>query len=103
MSAVLTQFNQGQVGSCFATAPCRNLHDSKPEVYVQHLTQMVTTGELNLPNGGTRMPVVTKVPPVENALQGTYQYTVATMGSRVANSYEKEKLSKVLFGTAGGQ
>src|SRR5205814_3965659 len=112
LSAMLTPFHQGQVGSCFATAPCRKMREAKPLDFMKDLTTLVKEGKLtkdytittkegNISTTSTKtitVPIITKTPANDNALLRGYEYSVAIMGARKTDSHEKDHLSQVLCG-----
>jgi hypothetical protein len=103
LSAMLTPFAQSAgVGSCFATAPCLKQIQTKPLEVMQNLCDIVKTGTLQL-SGGTPVPVIANIDANENALLRSWEYTVATLGARRANSEEHKTLGKAMFGGITGQ
>ncbi len=98
MSALITPFAQGQVGSCFATGPCLKFKEATPLDYIADLGQIVENGTLKK-GTGTALPVITNLPKAnkENPLMRSWEYSVTTLGARTENSHQKQKLASSLF------
>jgi hypothetical protein len=97
ISAMITPFAQGQVGSCFATGPCLKKPTTDTLAVMKDLSRLVETGKLNR-DGRPDLPGVLTLPPNENALVRSWEYTIATLGAREANSEEKHRFETALFG-----
>ncbi|MBL4806965.1 MAG: hypothetical protein JKY31_06700 [Rhodobacteraceae bacterium] len=111
MSAMFTPLNQGPVGSCFATGPARSLRNKNPAKAMQGMAEIATTGifttEQNQPiravsvNAGTSEAdkKANKLPLNDNMLMRSWEYTIATAGAQLANSYEQRQLKTQLWST----
>jgi hypothetical protein len=95
LTAMLTPMNQGPVGSCFSTAPCRRLRHDDPIGTMERFAELSTKGTFTT-HGGDQIPAVTNLPEGENPLLRSLEYTLATAGSREGGSYEQKALNKSL-------
>jgi hypothetical protein len=100
MSALLTPFAQGPVGSCFATGPVLKFKEEQTLDYIKDLKQIVAEGTLGRPPHMEKIPVISELPgrEKENALSRCHEYTITTLGARVNGTQEKATLDQSLFG-----
>jgi len=91
LSSMFKPLNQGKVGSCFSTAPCRRLFETQPLDAMKAFSEIATKGTFK-PQFGERVPVVTNVPNGEDPLQRSLEYTLATSVARTGDSSEKKAL-----------
>lgn len=96
LKAMATPIAQGQVGSCFATAPVRNLRKQDPLAVMKHYRDIATTGVLN-PAVGRPVPAVTNLPANEDPLARSLEYSTATAAARLENSRERKRVTAALF------
>ena len=95
LSAVLTPLRQGRVRSCFATNSCIDFQNSQPVEMMKDLALIVNTGRFKR-EGMDEIPTMDNVPTNENDLLQSWQFNVATLSARVADSGRKIKLENAL-------
>ncbi len=95
LSAMLTPMTQGQVASCFATCNCMDYQERQPVAMMKDLATIVKTGKLSKA-GLDPVPVVINIPEGENSLLRSFEYSVATLGARTANSDTKSRLDSAM-------
>ncbi len=101
LMAFLTPVDQGDVGSCFTTAPARRFRDQKPEEMLERLVSMVSTGEFEAPSG-RKVPVVTKLNAGDgNPLVRSFEYSAAAVAATEDNSRERQALAAMMFQADG--
>ncbi|MBB94962.1 MAG: hypothetical protein CML68_10215 [Rhodobacteraceae bacterium] len=85
LAAMLQSVDQGPVGSCFATAPARKLRDVTPLTAMQTFRELAVNGRFTSAKGPPPTPAVINIPPGENPLIRSMEYTIATaMGQDAA-------------------
>jgi hypothetical protein len=89
LAAMLKPLQQGGVGSCFSTAPTRLLRETKPLEVMKAYSDIASKGKYK-PPFGPEVPAVTNLPPNEDPLHRSFEYTLATAASRVADSDESK-------------
>ncbi|MCF6304615.1 MAG: hypothetical protein L3J33_04525 [Rhodobacteraceae bacterium] len=111
MSAMFTPLDQGPVGSCFATGPARKVRDSDPAKAMADMAEIATKGTFTTAQGIPIKAVRTnlgttpadikknKLPPNDNPLMRSWEYTVATAGAQLAKSTEEQILDYQLWAT----
>ncbi len=105
MGAMFTPLKQGPVGSCFATGPARAMQLQDPGSAMKGLAQIAVSGKLT--SKGNSVPIkavrnssdpkLNKLPPADNQLLRSWEYTIATASAQITNAREKGKLKKSLF------
>ena len=93
VDAMLTPLDQGNVGSCFATAPARRLRLQQPLKAMASLTEMASTG-ICTPPFGDAVPVVTNLPDGENKLLRSWEYSTASASARKTGSSERSQFER---------
>ncbi len=111
MSAMFTPLDQGPVGSCFATAPARNVRAKDPARAMKDMAQIATKGIFTTAQGLDIKAVRTslgtsaadeklnKLPADDNPLMRSWEYTIATAGAQSAKSTERWNLDDQLWTT----
>lgn len=97
LKAVTTPIAQGDVGSCFATAPLRKLQNDDPVALMEMYRDIATTGVFN-PKHGRPVPAVTNLPPGDEPLARSLEYSIATAAARLQNSRERRHMNATMFG-----
>lgn len=101
LTAFLTPIDQGEVGSCFTTAPARRFREEKPDKALEQFAKMVTTGKFSSPDG-KEVPVVTKLNSNDgNPLVRSFEYSAAALAASQDGSREKDKLRDIMFQAEG--
>ena len=77
LSSMLQSVDQGPVGSCFATAPARRMREEDPIEAMRKYTELAVNGTFTTA-GGTVVPAVTNLPPGEDPLIRSFEYSLAT-------------------------
>lgn len=105
MGAMFTPLKQGPVGSCFATGPARALQIQDPGSAMKGMAQIAVSGTFT--SKGSSVPIkavrnssdpkLNKLPPKDNQLLRSWEYTIATASAQIGGSVEKKKLQKNLF------
>ncbi len=93
LAAMLKPLDQGPVGSCFATAPTRRMRETQPMDAMKAYADIASKGTYK-PAFGPEVPVVTNLPPGEDPIMRSWEYTTATSTARNANSEERTTLAK---------
>jgi len=78
MKSMLTPLSQGAVGSCFATAPVRKMRETQPIEALKSFTQIATKGTYQPKGSTTAVPVVTNLPPGDDPLMRSWEFSLAT-------------------------
>ncbi|MFL4469066.1 hypothetical protein ACERZ8_03995 [Tateyamaria armeniaca] len=81
LATMLKSLDQGPVGSCFSTAPSRNLREGQPLVAMEKYAEIASTGKLTTAKG-PKTPVITETPPGEDPIMRSFEYTLATALAR---------------------
>ena len=81
LAAMLQSVDQGPVGSCFATAPTRRLRMNDPLTAMEKYKELAVDGTFTTA-GGTKVPAVTNLPPGEDPLIRSLEYSLATAVGR---------------------
>ncbi|EDY20658.1 hypothetical protein CfE428DRAFT_1855 [Chthoniobacter flavus Ellin428] len=100
LSAMLKPLNQGQVGSCFATAPCRRLRETEPLDAMKVYSEIASKGTYK-PPFGERVPIVTNTPEDEDPLQRSFEYTLATSHARAGRQLREKAVGQKNLGRRG--
>ncbi|WP_299725844.1 hypothetical protein [uncultured Tateyamaria sp.] len=83
LASMLQSVDQGPVGSCFATAPVRRLRQQDPIEAMRKYSELATAGTFTTV-AGTVVPAVTNIPPGEDPLIRSLEYSLATAVGRDA-------------------
>ena len=97
LKAMTTPIAQGDVGSCFATAPLRKLQNDDPVALMEMYRDIATTGVFN-PKHGRPVPAVTNLPPGDEPLARSLEYSIATAAARLQSSRERGRMNAAMFG-----
>ncbi len=81
LATMFKSLDQGPVGSCFSTAPSRNLREGQPLVAMEKFAQIASEGKLSTATG-LPTPVVTEIPEGEDPIMRSLEYTLATALAR---------------------
>lgn len=101
LTAFLTPIDQGEVGSCFTTAPARRFREEKPDKAMEQFVAMVTTGKFKDPDGN-EVPVVTRLNAKDgNPLVRSFEYSAAALAASQDGSREKNALRGIMFQAEG--
>lgn len=100
MASMMKSLDQGPIGSCFATAPARRMRETQPLDAMGQLTQIAANGTYK-PPFGPEVPAVTNVPPNEDPLMRSWEYSLATSTARQTNSQEQRLLDGAMKGGVG--
>jgi hypothetical protein len=100
LKSMVTPVAQADVGSCFATAPLRKLRDEDPIAVMEMYTDIATTGIFN-PMQGRALPAVTNLPPGDDPLTRSLEFSVAAASARLANSRERKAVNSEMFNGPG--
>jgi hypothetical protein len=95
MGSMLKSLDQGNVGSCFATAPTRRMRETDPLGAMKGLAQIAGTGKFK-PPFGPEVPAVTNIPPDEDPLMRSLEYSTATSTARRTQATEQFDLAKAM-------
>jgi hypothetical protein len=87
LAAFLKPLDQGPVGSCFSTAPCRRMRETQPLDALKNYTDIAGKGTLSTAKPPP-VPVVTNIPPGEDPIMRTMEYTLATAMARESGSIQ---------------
>ena len=99
LMAMLQPFTQGAVGSCFSTGPLRRQREIDPLTTMKSYAKLASKGTFQ-PGVGAELPAVTNLPPGENPLMRSLEYTVASAGARLTDSNRRALLgSDIAQGT----
>ena len=93
LSSMMQSVDQGPVGSCFATAPARRLREDDPIEAMRKYTELAVDGTFTTA-GGTKVPAVTNLPPGEDPLIRSMEYSLATAVGRDDSMRLQKRLSK---------
>ena len=88
LASMLKPLDQGPVGSCFATAPTRRMRETKPLDAMKAYADIASKGTYK-PAFGPEVPAVTNLPPGEDPVMRSWEYTTATAAARNAHSQER--------------
>jgi len=92
VSTMLKSLDQGPVGSCFSTAPARNMREQEPLTAMQAFADIASKGSYQ-PTNGIKVPAVTKLPAEEDPIMRSWEYTLATSTARTGASSQKTALN----------
>ncbi|MEP3331644.1 hypothetical protein [Sedimentitalea sp.] len=81
MASMLQSVDQGPVGSCFATAPTRQMRENDPIEAMRKYTDLAVKGTFTSASGAV-IPAVTNLPPGQDPLIRSMEYTLATAMAR---------------------
>lgn len=81
LASMLQSVDQGPVGSCFATAPARRMREEDPIEAMRKYTELAVNGTFTTA-GGAIVPAVTNLPPGEDPLIRSLEYSLATAVGR---------------------
>ncbi len=98
LGAMMTPLSQGPVGSCFSTAPVHAIRETDPLRAMDEYSKIATTGQFK-DKGGNVYPANTSLPPGENPLMRSWEYSVATAAAEKQGSIERNNLKNGMFGT----
>lgn len=99
LATMFKSLDQGPVGSCFSTAPARNMREGQPLVAMEKFAEIATTGKLTTASG-PKTPVVTETPPGEDPIMRALEYTLATaLAQNTASRQNKRVKDRTLLGT----
>ena len=96
LRSMVTPIAQGSVGSCFATAPLRNVREVDPLGVMEMYKEIATTGEFT-PKQGKSFSAIVNFPAGDDPLTRSLEYSVATAGARLAASRERRHANSVLY------
>lgn len=91
LATMFKSLDQGPVGSCFSTAPSRNLREGQPLVAMEKFAEIATKGTLTT-SRGLPTPVVTEIPPGEDPIMRSLEYTLATALARQEMSTQNQTI-----------
>ena len=97
LKSMVTPVAQADVGSCFATAPLRKMRDDDPLAVMEMYRDIATTGTFK-PKQGRPLPAVVNIPPGDDPLTRSLEYSVAAAGARLASSRERTNINAAVFG-----
>ncbi|MEX0282579.1 MAG: hypothetical protein AB3N13_15460 [Arenibacterium sp.] len=92
LSAMMTPLSQGPVGSCFSTGPVRAMKEDRPLEAMDRFSEMATSATFT-PKDRAPIPGSTRVPPGENKLMRAVEYSAATAGCNIGNTYRRNNLT----------
>ncbi|MEX0280212.1 MAG: hypothetical protein AB3N13_03350, partial [Arenibacterium sp.] len=95
LSAMMTPLSQGPVGSCFSTGPVRAMKQDRPLEAMNRFSEMATDATFT-PHGRAPIPASTRVPPGENKLMRAVEYSAATAGCNIGNTYRRNNLTNAM-------
>lgn len=95
LGAMMKPLDQGNVGSCFSTAPARRMRETDPMSTMASFAQIAGTGRFK-PPFGAEVPIVTNLPPDEDPIQRSYEYSLATATARRADSSERDDFKNAM-------
>ncbi|MBE1283393.1 MAG: hypothetical protein GJ676_08765 [Rhodobacteraceae bacterium] len=95
LRSMATPISQAEVGSCFATAPVRKLRDEDPIAVMEMYKELATTGKFT-PKQGRTLPAVTNLPPGDDPLTRSLEFSVASASARLQASRERSHVSNAL-------
>lgn len=93
LASMLKPLDQGPVGSCFSTAPCRRMRETNPIAAMEAYASIAGTGKYK-PANGPEVPVVTRIPANEDPIMRSWEYSMATSTARTKKSAEQEKVKR---------
>ncbi|HVY16430.1 MAG TPA: hypothetical protein VHB27_14485 [Rhodopila sp.] len=93
LAAMLKPLDQGPVGSCFATAPARRMRETQPMDAMRSYAEIATKGTYKAPGASTAVPAVTNIPPNEDPIMRSWEYSLATATARQGNTIEKSQFT----------
>lgn len=96
LKSMVTPIAQGDVGSCFATAPLRKMREDDPLAVMEMYRDIATTG-IYRPKNGRPVPAVVKFPAGDDPLTRSLEYSVAAASARLASSRERGHTNGVMF------
>ncbi|MEO0403008.1 MAG: hypothetical protein AAF214_11585, partial [Pseudomonadota bacterium] len=96
LKSMMTPIAQGDVGSCFATAPLLKLRDENPIAVMEMYTDIATTGVFT-PMKGRALPAVVNLPEGEDPLARSLEYSVAAASARLRTSQDNASVHNAMF------
>ena len=97
VASMLKPLDQGPVGSCFSTAPCRRMRETDPIGAMQAYASIAGTGKYK-PANGPEVPIVTRIPANEDPIMRSWEYSMATSTARAADSSERDRVKALTNG-----
>uniref|UniRef100_UPI003F6B8D67 hypothetical protein n=1 Tax=Sulfitobacter sp. TaxID=1903071 RepID=UPI003F6B8D67 len=79
------------------TAPLRKLQNDDPVALMEMYRDIATTGVFN-PKHGRPVPAVTNLPPGDEPLARSLEYSIATAAARLQSSRERGRMNAAMFG-----
>jgi hypothetical protein len=101
LASMLKPLDQGPVGSCFSTAPCRRMRETDPISAMEAYASIAGTGKYK-PKNGPEVPIVTRIPPNEDPIMRSWEYSMATSTARTAKSSESENVKALTNNALNG-
>ncbi len=98
LTAMIAPVEQGEVGSCFATAPLIKFRKDDPIAVIKSLTEIATTGKFT-PKGRPAIPAVKTHKGDGIALSRSLEYSIASAGAEIASSRERAWVNDALYST----
>ncbi|MEL6466558.1 MAG: hypothetical protein AAFQ58_16450 [Pseudomonadota bacterium] len=89
LKAMITPVAQGKVGSCFATAGLLQLKEEDPIRTMGMFAELANDGTFT-PNVGAVVPAVVNLPPGDDPLSRSLEYTIGSASARLEESKEKQ-------------
>ncbi|MCX7559755.1 hypothetical protein OS190_09265 [Sulfitobacter sp. F26204] len=97
LASMLKPLDQGPVGSCFSTAPCRRMRETDPISAMEAYASIAGTGKYK-PANGPEVPIVTRIPANEDPIMRSWEYSMATSTARAAGSNERDRVKGLTNG-----
>lgn len=88
VASMLKPLDQGSVGSCFSTGPARRARQNDPLAAMRSFGEIATKGTYTPPNGPS-VAAVTTVPPGEDPVMRSWEYSLATSAARSSGAREE--------------
>ncbi|WP_386628760.1 hypothetical protein [Sulfitobacter geojensis] len=89
LASMLKPLDQGPVGSCFSTAPCRRMRETDPIAAMEAYAAIAGTGKYK-PANGPAVSAVLRIPPNEDPIMRSWEYSTATSTERTKKSTFKK-------------
>ncbi|KIC47742.1 hypothetical protein [Tateyamaria sp. ANG-S1] len=89
LKSMVTPVAQANVGSCFATSGLLNLKEQDPMRVMEMYGELANSGTFT-PRAGAVVPAITNLPPGDDPLSRSLEYSIATASARLAQSKEKQ-------------
>lgn len=96
MASMLKPITQAKVGSCFATGPLKRQRELDPLATMQGYADVASKGTYT-PAQGVAVPVVTRIPPGEDPVMRSLEYSVATSNAREEGSHVRKLMGLSCF------